>query len=328
VHKHFAFFKKYHNIYLKLFQHILMGDIMTARESRKGASRYKVTNWKEYDASLVQRGNIAFWISEDAISKWHPSPERNRQGGQTKYSDIAIQTCLVMRSVYKLPLRQTEGFVNSLIKLLELDISSPDHTTISRRSEDLEVISKSLKKEVPITILIDSTGLKISGSGEWEEEKHGKGRKKQWRKLHLAIDEETLEIVATTLTSNRVSDPSKIMPLINQTESEINTIKADGAYDNDPLRKKLDNLNIDSIFPPRSDAVLSQNYQHNPTSRDKAIERIKKDGREIWEYASGYSKRNLVENSMFRYKNIIGSTLRSKTFTRQETEVNIGISIF
>lgn len=300
---------------------------MAAKEPRKGTSRYKVRNWKEYEAGLVQRGSITFWISEDAISKWHPSPEKKKQGRQTHYSDIAVQTCLVMRSVYHLPLRQTEGFINSLIKLLELSISSPDHTTISRRSENLKIISKSLKKEDPITILIDSTGLKISGSGEWEEEKHGKGRRKQWRKLHLAIDEETLEIVATTLTSSTTNDPSQVMPLIDQVESKIDTIKADGAYDKDPLRQKLNNLNIDSIFPPRSDAVLSKNHQHDPAPRDKAIQRIKKDGREIWEYASGYSKRNLVENTMFRYKNIISSTLRSRTFKRQETEIRIGVHI-
>lgn len=300
---------------------------MTARESRKGTSRYKVRNWKEYEKALVNRGRVDIWISEDAISKWHPNLEKKKQGRQVHYSNIAVQTCLVMRSLYKLPLRQTEGFINSLIKLLELDISSPDHTTISRRSENLEVINKSLKKEGSITILVDSTGLKISGSGQWEEEKHGTGRRRKWRKLHLAIDEETLEIVATTLTSNKVSDPSEVMPLINQVESEIDTIKADGAYDQDPLRQELDNLNINSIFPPRIDAILSKDHKHNPTSRDKAIVRIKKDGREVWEYASGYSKRNLVENAMFRYKNIIGNKMHSKTVKRQDTEVRIGIYI-
>jgi hypothetical protein len=300
---------------------------MAARELRKGTSRYKVRNWKEYEKALINRGRIDIWISEDAISKWHPNPEKKKQGRQVHYSNIAVQTCLVMRSLYKLPLRQTEGFINSLIKLLELDISSPDHTTISRRSENLEVINKSLKKEGSITILVDSTGLKISGSGQWEEEKHGKGRRKQWRKLHLAIDEETLEIVATTLTLSKISDPCEVMPLINQVESEIDTIKADGAYDQDPLRQELDNLNINSIFPPRIDAILSKDHKHNPTPRDKAIERIKKDGREVWEYASGYSKRNLVENAMFRYKNIIGNKMHSKTVKRQETEVRIGIYI-
>ncbi len=298
---------------------------MAARTPRKGTSRYKVTN-KNYDASLVNRGSITIWISEDAISKWHPQIEDKKQGGQTLYSDLAIQTCLTMRLIYSLPLRQTEGFMNSIFSIMKIDINSPDHSTLSRRTEDLETIRRSLKKEGAINVLIDSTGLKICGSGEWEEEKHGKGRRKIWRKLHLGVDEETLQIVASTLTDHLTSDPSQVAPLLEQVESKVDTVKADGAYDQDPLYQHLNKKGIKGIFPPRKDAILSKNSAHDPTQRDLNILRIQKDGREVWEYASGYSKRNLVENAMFRYKNNIGK-LHSKTFKRQQVETTLGVHL-
>ena len=274
---------------------------MAAHTPRKGTSRYKVANSKDYDASLVKRGSVTFWISEDAISKWHPQIEDKKRGGQMLYSDLAIQACLTMRLIYSLPLRQTEGFMNSIFNIMRIDIKSPDHSTISRRTEDLEIIRRSLKKEGSITVLVDSTGLKISGSGEWEEAKHGKGRRKIWRKLHLGVDEDTLEIVASTLTGHLISDPSQVAPLLEQVESKVDTVKADGVYDQDPLYQYLNKRGIKGIFPPREDAVLSKNSAHDPTQRDLNILRIQKDGKEVWEYASGYSKRNLVENAMFRY---------------------------
>lgn len=299
---------------------------MAARTPRKGTSRYKVTNSRDYDVSLVNRGRITFWISEDAISKWHPQIENKKRGRQPLYSDLAIQTCLTMRLIYSLPLRQTEGFMNSIFSIMEIDIKSPDHSTISRRCEDLEIIRRSLKKEGSITVLIDSTGLKICGSGEWEEAKHGKGRRKIWRKLHLGVDEDTLEVVASTLTPHLTNDPSQVAPLLEQVESKVDTIKADGAYDQDPLYQELNKKGIKGIFPPRQDATLSKNAAHDPTQRDLNILRIQKDGRQVWEYASGYSKRNLVENAMFRYKNNIGK-LHSKTFKRQQVETELGVHL-
>jgi len=191
----------------------------------------------------------------------------------------------------------------------------------------LEIIKESLKQEGPITILVDSTGSKISGSGEWEEAKHGKSRRKVWRKLHIGVDEETLEIHASVLTDHLTSDPSQLLPLLDQVESEVSVVKADGVYDQSPLRKLLDSRGIKSIFPPRKDATLSKDYINNPTQRDLDILKIEKHGRESWEYSSGYSKRNLVENAMSRYKNNIGAKLRSKTLKRQKVETELGIHL-
>lgn len=299
---------------------------MAARTPRKGSSEYKVLNWREYESGLIRRGSVTFWFSEEAIASWHPCISNKTSGGQKKYSDVAIQTCLTMRLIYKLALRQTEGFVNSLIGLLAVDISCPDHTTMSRRSPDLEVVTEALKQDGNLDILIDSTGLKVFGAGQWCEEKHGNGRK-IWKKLHMAVDQKSQMIAASILTTHLVGDSSQVIPLLDQVDADVASVKADGAYEGDPLRQKLNDRGIRGVFPPPSDAVLSKHAKSKPTQRDKDIMRIQKDGREVWEYASGYSKRNMVENAMFRYKNNIGDKLRSKTDDRQEVEVSLGIHL-
>jgi transposase len=299
---------------------------MAARTARKGTSKYRVINWSEYEASLIRRGSVTFWFSEDAIANWKPDISSKSRGGQQQYSELAIQTCLTMRLIYGLALRQTEGFVNSLIGLLGADINCPDHTTMSRRTANLEVITDSLKQDGHIDILIDSTGLKVFGMGQWCEEKHGRGRR-IWKKLHLAVDQKSQMIVASTFTTHLTGDRSQVLPLLDQIDSDVASVKADGAYDSDPLRHKLEAHGIQFTVPPPSDATLSKQADSKPTSRDKDIMRIEKDGREIWEYASGYSKRNMVENTMFRFKNNIGGKLRSRTNDRREVEVAIGIHL-
>ena len=204
---------------------------------------------------------------------------------------------------------------------MDLDLICPDHTTLSRRSQTLKELQEQLKKvqkKESIHILIDSTGLKIYGAGEWEEAKHGKGKRKGWMKLHLSIDENSKEIEASTLTDHLTSDASQVRPLLDKVDAEIGDVKADGAYDYDSVLQVLKDLEIKGkgIFPPRSDAILSEDWKENMIQRDFNILRIHMDGRDVWEYASGYSKRNLVENAMFRFKNNIGPKLRGRTSKR------------
>ena len=305
---------------------------MASRTARKGTSRYKIRNWKQYEAGLIQRGSISFWINDDAIDQWNPEAKDKTRGRQEEYSDLAIQICLTFRLLYRQALRQTEGFINSLLKLMDLDLICPDHTTLSRRSQTLKELQEQLKKvqkKESIHILIDSTGLKIYGAGEWEEPKHGKGRRKGWMKLHLAIDENSKEIEASTLTDHLTSDASQVKPLLDNVDAEIGDVKADGAYDYDSVLQVLKDLEIKGkgIFPPRSDAILSEDWKEKMTQRDLNILRIHMDGRDVWEYASGYSKRNLVENAMFRFKNNIGPKLRARTSKRQEAEIKLGVHI-
>lgn len=304
---------------------------MTARSPRKGTSKYKVLNWSEYNRSLIHRGRIDFWIDEVVLSKWHPQIENPKRGGQLDYSDLAIQACLSLRRLYRLPLRQTQGFISSLIDMVGLDIECPNYTTLSRRTSGLDSFYEKLKKidrDEPITVLIDSSGLQIIGEGEWKKEKHGEGKPSQWLKLHLGVNEKDLEIEASILTDSHTSDVSQVIPLLDQMEEEIQDVKADGAYDYDSLFQALKSFGIqgEGVFPPRI-PFLSKDWKSNPTQRDMHLLRIAIDGRDVWEYASGYSKRNLVENAMFRYKNAFGARLRSRNQKNQEVESKLGVHL-
>ncbi len=299
-------------------------------KTKKTKPRYRVTNWNQYDNSLVKRGSIMLWICEETIKTWHPiSTDKKHRGGQIQFSDIAIETCLTLSAVYHLPRRQTEGFINSILSnCMKLPLKSPDHTTLSRRSKNITIpkIRRGKSKE-PINILIDSTGVKLCGTGEWEEFKHRLSRRKIWRKIHLATDEATGEIVAEELTTHLTDDATQVDPLLNQINHDVAVVKADGAYDEALVYKILEERDIKGIFPPRKDCKLSPQSNTNPTPRDINIAYIKKKNIHAWRNKTGYNKRNLVENTMFRYKKIIGNTLHSKSFEAQQTEVRIAVNI-
>src|ERR1051325_4626312 len=163
---------------------------------------YRVTNWAEYDAALRQRGSLTVWFTEEAIAAWEAEP-RTTPGGQPHYSDLAITTALTLKAVFRLALRQTEGLIGSIIGLLGLDLSVPDHTTLSRRAETLELPRPQSGPE-PVHLLVDSTGLKLCGAGEWLVEKHGTKTRRSWRKLHLGRDADTGQIGAATVTHHPV----------------------------------------------------------------------------------------------------------------------------
>jgi Transposase DDE domain len=176
--------------------------------------RHRVTNWTEYDAALRQRGSLTIWITDTAIAAWRAEP-RTTRGGQPYYSALAITTALTLRAVFRLALRQTEGLIGSVIRLLGLDLAVPDHSTLSRRAETLPVPQPRSSHE-PVHLLVDSTGLKLCGPGEWLIEKHGTRTRRSWRKLHLGVDADTGEIMAARLTANDDDDGAQVGPLLDQ----------------------------------------------------------------------------------------------------------------
>src|SRR5215208_879228 len=178
--------------------------------------RRKVTNWPAYDASLRQRGSLTVWFTDEAVEAWKAEP-RTTRGGQPWYSPLAILTALTLRAVFRLALRQTEGLIGSIIGLLGFDLSVPDHTTLSRRAETLEVPRpRSDRNAEPVHLLVDSTGLKLCGPGEWLIEKHGTRRRRSWQKMHIGVDADTGRIVASELTTHDIDDGSQVGPLLDQ----------------------------------------------------------------------------------------------------------------
>ena len=230
----------------------------------------------------------------------------------------------MLRQVYKLPLRQTEGFLKSLIRLIGLDIKAPDYSCISKRSIGLQ-----LKKLVDILtqgshFIVDSTGLKIFGKDEWHQEKHGVKAKRSWRKLHIVIDENH-QIIASDLTDNSVGDVTSADDLLNQIDS-FDTFMGDGAYDADSVYKQIFEINPDAkiIVPPPKNAVENSSDHEQ---RNIHTTTIKNNGRMVWQKQLNYGLRSLVELAVLRYKMIIGPKMKARKLSQQKTEAGISVRV-
>ncbi len=288
--------------------------------------RYRVTNSAVYDAALRQRGSLTVWFTDAAIAAWKAEP-RTTRGGQSRYSALAITVALTLRSVFRLALRQTEGLIGSIVGLLGLELSVPDHTTLSRRAGSLDVV-RSRPSSGPMHLLVDSTGLKLCGSGEWLLEKHGTKTRRSWRKLHIAVDADTGRIAAAALTTSDVDDASQVSPLLDQVDGPIASFTADGAYDQDGVYGELMSRYAEAsvIVPPRSSAVPSDTAQTAPTMRDRHLQIIAERGRMNWQKAAGYNWRALVEADISRFRRVIGDGLLSRTDQRRATEIAIAVN--
>src|SRR5215208_3720570 len=291
--------------------------------------RRRVTNWAEYDAALRQRGSLTVWFTEEAVAAWEAEP-RTTPGGQPHYSSLAITTALTLKAVFRLALRQTEGLIGSVIGLLGLDLSVPDHTTLSRRAETLEVPRpRSGSNAEPVHLLVDSTGLKLCGPGEWLIENHGTKTRRSWRKLHLGRDADTGQIVAATLTTHDIDDASQVGPLLDQVDGQIASFTGDGAYDQESVYASVGERHPEAavIVPPRATAVPSQTAASEPTQRDRHLQLIAERGRRAWQQASGYTKRARAETAIGRWKRVIGDGLRSHTDERRATEMDVAVHV-
>jgi len=296
-----------------------------SRRHKIPKARYRVTNWPEYDAALVRRGSLTVWFTEEAVAAWH-APATGERGGQPVYSAIAIETGLALRLVFHQPLRQTEGLLRSIADRLGIDIAIPDHTTLSRRGGGLTILPKRIDRAEPLHLLVDSTGLKIYGEGEWLDQKHGTRSRRRWRKLHLGVDADTHEIVAVELTPDDVGDVTEIPDLLDQIDADIASMTADGAYDGEAVYDAVAERHPSAtvIIPPRATSVASET---TATQRDRHLTIIDEHGRMGWQRRSGYNRRSLVETAMFRYKTIIGRRLQARTLSNQKTEAKIGCNV-
>ena len=191
-------------------------------------AKYRVKNWSEYDQALQERGSLTLWVTPEALAAWRALPTGKR-GRSRSYSDLAIETGHLLRLVFGRPWRQTEGLLRSITALLGVSLAIPDHTTFSRRSAALSLPTTRRPSSEPVHVVLDSTGLKVYGVGEWQREKHGGRGRRTWRKLHLAVNPDNSEILASELTTNEVGDLSMVRPLLDQIPGEMTSILADGA---------------------------------------------------------------------------------------------------
>ena len=293
--------------------------------SRTTKATYRVTNWKQYNESLVGRGDITLWFAEDVIVAWEHANQEVKVGRPFTYSDTAIECLLTLRELFRLPYRQTEGLGRALVKLMEVEVRIPDFTSLAKRAAQLNVSLEVPPTKGPIDIVIDSTGLQVFGAGEWRSQAYHQPKRRTWRKLHLSINADTQEIVAETLTSRKRDDADLVPELLAQIDPPVAKMYGDGAYDKWKLYDVLEREEIMPVIPPRRGAAIQRhgNCAGQPLPRDEAIRGIRCVGRRRWKEQIGYHRRSLVETSMSRLKRAFGNRLKNQRFENQQTEARL-----
>lgn len=291
---------------------------------------YRVRNWGEYNKALKQRGSITFWVNEKTVSNWNAEKEKKR-GRPKIYSDIAIEVCAMIRILYKLPYRQCEEFVGDLMKMMGFQlIRIPSYTQLCRRQKSLNIkLRHSVNTTEGIHVVVDATGLKIFGEGEWKVRQHGYTKHRMWRKLHVGIDVKTKQFVMAELSDNHVGENKKLKTLLNQYEGLIDRVGGDKGYDSYDCHEQIGECGAKS-------AVLLQNKAkerkplcdgEKPLVRDDIVRRMNEIGRDEWKKEVQYHKRSLVENAFFRFKTLFGGKLKSILIENQKVEAMLCCNI-
>ncbi|MFT6535694.1 MAG: hypothetical protein ACJAQU_000591 [Loktanella salsilacus] len=293
--------------------------------SKPTSPTYKTTNWADYNAALKRRGSLTIWF--DPEMNWDAKPSGKR-GRSRIFSDAAIQTCLTMKVLFGMALRQTTSFVESLLRLTGLDWDVPDFSTISRRQRTLAINIPYRGAKGPLHLLIDSTGIKVEGEGEWNARKHGGPKRRVWRKIHIGIDEQTLEIRAVEITGSSTGDAPMLPHLLNQIphDQEIGSVTADGAYDTRRCHNAIADRGAAAVIPPRRNAQPWKPTTTGVIARNDAPRASKYLGRALWRNWSGYHRRSRAETKMHCVK-LMGQRLMARDFNRQVAEVQVRVAI-
>ncbi|WP_373565169.1 IS5 family transposase [Klebsiella pneumoniae] len=320
--------------------------------------KFKITNWPTYNKALINRGSITFWLDDEAIQAWYESATPSSRGRPQRYSDLAITTVLVIKRVFRLTLRAAQGFIDSIFSLMNVPLRCPDYSCVSRRAKSVNVSFKTptrgeiahlvidstglkvfgegewkVKKhgqerrnvsfKTPTRgeiahLVIDSTGLKVFGEGEWKVKKHGQERRRIWRKLHLAVDSKTHEIICADLSLNNVTDSEAFPGLIRQTHRKIRAASADGAYDTRLCHDELRRKKISALIPPRKGAGY---WPGEYADRNRAVANQRLTGSNArWKWTTDYNRRSIAETAMYRVKQLFGGSLTLRDYDGQVAE--------
>lgn len=294
-------------------------------QRKTGKATYRLRNWREYNAALIQRGSLTLWVSEEALGAWYDHAHTGRRGAPRTYSDTAIMCMAWLSAVYRLALRTTQGLLSSVLKSLKVALPVPDYTTLCRRRRSLAVSLPRRAKDEPLHVVVDATGVKVYGEGEWKVRCHGGSKRRTWRKLHVGVDEASGEIVAAVATSNDLSDGQLLSALLDQIDGQIAQVSGDGAYDTRDCYQAIETRKARAAIPPRRGARIWQHGNSNtpPLARDENLRSIRRIGRGAWKRAIGYHRRSLAETAIFRIKTIFGDRVHSRSFEAQGAEMLI-----
>jgi len=288
-------------------------------------AKYKTTNWCEYNAALKRRGSLTLWLDRDM--QWG-AVATGKRGRQMLYSDACIEFCLSIKCLFGLPLRQSLGMVQSMLDLAGLNWTVPDFSTVSRRQKDIQIKIPYRPSSAGLDLLVDSTGIKFLGEGEWKRKKHGAEYRRQWRKVHIGIDAKTLEIRALEVTDNSIGDAPMLPELLKQIPNDeaLASVTTDGAYDTKACHEAIANRGAMAVIPPRKNARAWKKVKAGGEVRNEAVRACKQFGRGIWKVWSGYHRRSLVETKMHCIKRL-GERVMSRTFERQVNELHIRVAL-
>lgn len=288
-------------------------------------TKYRTTNWKAYNEALKARGSLTMWLDQDM--QWLAAPNGKR-GRNPTFSDAAIQFCLSIKCLFGQPLRQALGMVHSLLRLAGLEWPVPDFSTVCRRQKTLQTTLSYQPSTSPLNLLVDSTGIKFLGEGEWKRKKHGAEYRREWRKVHLGIDAQTLEIRAIEVTSNAIGDAPMLPELLAQIPADepIASVCADGAYDTRDCLDAIASRQAMAVIPPRKNASLWKRSSPGSEPRNEAVRACKRFGRRLWKLWSGYHRRSLVETKMHCFKRL-GERVSARTFDRQVVELHVRVAL-
>lgn len=290
--------------------------LLVSMRDQKKKQRYRIRNWRDYNKALVSRGSLTLWIDSRSIDKWLNQDRPARRGRRRTYSDLAVECSLMLREVYHLPLRSTQGLVHSVISLLGIKLSVPNYSTLSRRARLLRISLSAHREKTISHLVIDSSGLKVYGEGEWKVRVHGADKRRTWRKLHISMDAERRHVNAALLTDKDALDRNALPTLLKQTTAECRAVCADGAYDFEQCYRAIKEHEAVALIPPRRDAVMRGKSPFE--QRDKNLRGIRQHGRKGWKKTSGYHQRSLVECAFFRLKTHFSDRLRAR---RGDTQI-------
>lgn len=290
---------------------------------KKTKRQYRLRNWSQYNASLVERGSLTLWISEEVLQAWRNRERTGNRGTPRTYTDMAILCMATLEEVYNLPLRATEGLTRSVVKLMGVELRVPNYTTLCRRRRTLSVILPRRKKSEPLHLVVDSTGVKVYGEGEWKVRQHGYSRRRTWRKLHFGMDEATMELTAVTVSTNSLKDSQLLPDLLAQTDEPIKQVSADGAYDTRSCYDAIRRRGARAAIPPRDGARIWHhgNAKGERHLRDENLRAIRRKGRAGWKRGCGYHQRSLAETQVSRVKTIFGERVSARSFAGQAAQL-------
>ncbi len=286
---------------------------------------YRIRNWSEYNEALIKRGSVTLWLVEEVIEEWLTHQKSGKPGASDYYSETAIECMLKLEAIYDLGLRGSQGLMQSIFALMGVELAVPHYTTLSRRRKRLAVSLGVKASKKAVHLVVDATGVKLYGEGEWKVRQHGCSKRRTWLKVHLGVDESSNEILAALLSTNSLTDGQCLEDLLDQLQRPIKQVSGDGAYDKRTCYQAIAAKKARAAIPPQHRARI---WRHGNTAgerhaRDENLREIRRHGRAAWKRSCQYHRRSKAETAMFRFKTIFGEKLSARNFDSQAVEVFI-----